>query len=513
MSKWNLSWLVGVIGIALVGLSLIYSAPAGIGLQEKHANMKLIVDVLEEVREKYVKPIPPEKERDLVENMINGGLEKLDPYSGFMGVEEYKEFNKQSTGKFGGIGIRIGVDARQVFVESPMVGTPAYEAGVQAGDVIMKIDGQSTENMSLRKVVDLIQGDAGTKVTLTVLHEGAKDVKDAVDIPIVRADISIESVLGDQRMKDKLKEWNFWIDPQSKIAYVRVVAFTEKTVPELTKVVDLLQRTGMKGLVVDLRNNPGGLLQAAVEVSSIFLPENQKVVTTKGRDKSQEKTYLSKHANLNMKNPGGNYPLVILINRYSASASEIVSAALQDYARAVIVGERSFGKGSVQNVIRMENDTTALKLTTASYWRPSGRNIHRFPDSKETDEWGVKPNKGFEVKLTDEERLEYYKYRRDRDIVRNGPAPEKKKDEVKKDGAKKDDKAKEPFHDRVLDKAVEYIRGQLNKTEKGSASAPQGKPRPAPGRPADADDAPEDNLGAILPGRAGPAALFDWSRA
>ena len=519
MSKWNLSWLVGIIGVALVGLSLTWSAPTGIGLQEKHTNMKLIVDVMEEVREKYVKPIPPEKERDLIENMINGGLEKLDPYSAFMGVEEYKEFRKQSTGKFGGIGIRIGVVSQQIFVESPMVGTPAYEAGVQAGDIIIKIDSQSTENMSLRKVVDLIQGDPGTKVTLTVLHEGAKDVKDAVDIPIVRAEISIDSVLGDQRMKDQLKEWDFWIDPQTKIAYLRVVQFTEKTVPELTRVVDLLQKTGMKGLIVDLRNNPGGLLQAAVEVSSIFLPEDQKIVTTKGRDNKQEKTYVSKHANLNMK-PAGNYPLVILINRYSASASEIVAAALQDYLRAVIIGERSFGKGSVQNVIPMENNTTALKLTTASYWRPSGKNIHRFPDSKETDEWGVKPNEGFEVKLSDEERMEYYKYRRERDIIRKGPAPEKKdgvkkddvkKDEVKKDDSKKDEaKAKEPFRDRVLDKALEHIRGQLNKVEKGSAAAPQGKPRPEPIRPADADGLPEDNLGAILPGRDQPAFDIDW---
>ena len=195
---------------------------------------------------------------------------------------------------------------------------------------------------------------------------------------------------------------------------------------ELTKVVEYLQKNDMQGLVVDLRNNPGGLLQAAVEVSSVFLPEGEKVVTTKGRGEGNERTYNSRHGNLKFK-PKNNYPLAILINRYSASASEIVAAALQDHLRAVIVGERSFGKGSVQNVIPMENNTTALKLTTASYWRPSGKNIHRFPDSKETDEWGVMPSKGYEVKLTTEERIEYLKYRHERDIIKSDGDPKKER--------------------------------------------------------------------------------------
>src|SRR5207237_1083934 len=191
-------------------------------------------------------------------------------------------------------------------------------------------------------------------------------------------------------------------------------------------------------------------LRAAVQVSGMFREDGKKVVSTKSRTQQEEVFYA--HMPKGMQGPmPESIPIVILINRYSASASEIVAAALQDHLRAVIIGERSFGKGSVQNIIPMENGTSALKLTTASYWRPSGKNIHRFPDSKEEDEWGVRPNAGYEVKLTDEDRIAYFKYRRDRDVIRR-PGQEAKA-EKDKDGKQKE------FRDRVLDKAVEYIHG------------------------------------------------------
>jgi carboxyl-terminal processing protease len=465
MSRWNLACLLGLSSVALLGLSLTYSAPArNSNLEKKHENLKLLVDVLDEVQRKYVKELDADKMRELVENMINGGLEKLDQHSNFINADEYKQFTKQSRGKFGGIGIRIGVDrAGQILVESPMVGTPAYEAGVMAGDLIVKIDGKSTENMGLKKIVDLIQGEPGTPVTLGVLHEGAKE---PVDLVIHRAEIKVDSVLGDDRVKTDLKEWNFWVDPETKIAYIRITQFTETTTAEVVRIVDALQNAGMKGLVIDLRNNPGGLLRSAVEVSSLFLPEGKPVVVTKGRGGVREDAYHARRENTTTMKPGTYYPIAILVNRYSASASEIVAAALQDHMRAIIIGERSYGKGSVQNVIAMEAGSSALKLTTASYWRPSGRNIHRFPDAKEEDEWGVKPDKGYELKLTDEERIAYYRWRRDRDIVRRpGEAP--KPAAPKDDEAKKDDaKAKEPFRDRVLDKALEYIRNELKKERK-----------------------------------------------
>jgi carboxyl-terminal processing protease len=201
----------------------------------------------------------------------------------------------------------------------------------------------------------------------------------------------------------------------------------------------------------------------------MFLPEGKNVVSTKGRGNNVEEVF-NAHIMANMK-PGTYYPMAILINRYSASASEIVAAALQDHARAIIVGERSFGKGSVQNLIEMEDGRTALKITTASYWRPSGRNIHRFPDAKEEDEWGVKPSKGYDVKLTDEERIEYFKWRRDRDVLRR-PNQEGNGAENKE---KKETKEKKEFRDKVLDKAVEYIRGEIAK-DNAKGHAPEANP-------------------------------------
>lgn len=463
MSRWNLAWLLGIAAITLVGLSLSQSAPTVDGGSKKHDNIRLLVDVLDEVQQKYVKDLDNDKMRELVENMINSGLERLDPHSSFINAEEYKQFQKQSKGKFGGIGIRIELDRNgQILVQSPMVGTPAYEAGILAGDIILKVDGKSTENVPLKKVIDMIQGEPGEKVTLTVLHEGAKK---PVDIEIVRAEIQIDSVLGDTPVQDASKKWEYMIDPASKIAYIRVVAFTETTVPELIRVVQQLQRDGMKGLVLDLRNNPGGLLRAAVEVSSMFLPEGKRVVSTKGRNQREEIYDARPPRGFT---PDTTTPICILLNRFSASASEIVAAALQDHLRAIIIGERSYGKGSVQNIILLENGQSALKLTTASYWRPSGRNIHRFPDSKEEEEWGVRPSKGFEVKLTDEERIDYFRYRRDRDIVRKPGQPPPK---TLENGKKKELK---DFKDRVLEKALEHLRGEIEKKHQGAAPQPFG---------------------------------------
>jgi carboxyl-terminal processing protease len=472
MSRWNLAWLLGLFAVTLVGLSISHSAPLGeTSLQKKHENVRLLVDVLEEVQQKYVKELDDAKMRALVENMISSGLEHLDPHSSFMNAEEYQAFQKMSHGKFGGIGIKIVADrvTGQILVETPMVGTPAYEAGVQAGDVIVKIDGKSTESLLQKDVVEMIQGEPGQKVTLTVLHEGEKK---PVDIAITRARIEVDSVLGDTPLDNPARKWEYTIDQDNGIAYVRLTAFTETTAEELTRVIEYLQRQKMRGLILDLRNNPGGLLKAAVEVSSLFLPEGKRIVSTRGRNQREE--VFDARANPKLP-PGTNYPITILLNRHSASASEIVAAALQDHLRAIIIGERSYGKGSVQNVIPMENGTTALKLTTASYWRPSGKNIHRSPDSKETDEWGVRPNSGFEVKVTDEERVQYFKYRRQRDVLRKpGARPKETKEARETDSAKK----KARFHDRVLEKALEYIRGELNK------NANQGRPVPraqAPG--------------------------------
>jgi carboxyl-terminal processing protease len=464
MPRRNLAWLLGIMGVALLGFTVSHSAP----LREKDKDyelVRLLVDVLDEVDHKYVRGLDTEAKRKLVEDMINGGLERLDPHSGFIPPKEYKQFARQSKGKFGGVGIQISTDRLNnglLTVISPMPGTPAYDAGVLAGDVIVKIDGKTTENLRLNEAVELIQGEPGTPIKLTVMHEGSRE---PVDLEMKRAEIHIDSVVGDLRKPDNPREWDFVVDKQNGIAYIRLVAFSEDTAKDLGKVVEQLQKDGIRGLILDLRNNPGGLLRAAVEVADLFLVEGR-IVSTKGRNQ-QEESYDARPEGT-LLTPAPQYPMAVLINRYSASASEIVAAALQDHGRAVVIGERSFGKGSVQNVIEMEGHTSALKLTTASYWRPNGKNIHRFPDAKESDEWGVKPNDGFAIEMKDEERFEYARYRRDRDVIhgKDGVAPPPRPRTEKEKDKEKD---KKPFVDRVLQKALEHVRGEIRKVGQAPA--------------------------------------------
>jgi carboxyl-terminal processing protease len=455
MPRRNLAWLLGILAVAVFGFAVSYSAPQR-GRDENYDMVRLMVDVLDEVDHRYVTPLDHDRKRKLVEDMINGGLDRLDPHSTFINTKEYRQFTKQSEGQFGGIGIQIGYDragGQQLTVITPMVGTPAYEAGILANDLIVKIDGKSTEAMRLNEAVDLIQGEPGQKITLTVLHEGSKE---PVDVDIVRAKIEVQSVLGDVRKPDNPKEWEFFLDKENKIAYIRLVSFSKNSADELRHTVTQLQKEGLRGLVIDLRNNPGGLLKGAVEISNLFLAEGR-IVSTKGRNQKEE-VYDADPARALL--PGKEVPVALLVNRYSASASEILSAALQDHGRAVVVGERTYGKGSVQNVIEMENHSSALKLTTASYWRPSGKNIHRFPDSKEADEWGVKPSEGFEVTLKDDERIAYVVYRRDRDIVHGKPGAPAPPPPA---GDKDKEKDKKPFEDRVLQRALEYLREEVKK--------------------------------------------------
>ena len=444
MSRRNIAWVLGIVAFSLLGLVVVANAPSRENDRD-YELVRLVVDVLHEVRNRYVTEVSPQRERKLVEDMINGGLERLDPHSTFINNRDLKQFNRTSKGKFGGIGVQVGYDRNNrglLTVISPMVGTPAYEAGVLAGDIILKIDGKNADSMRLDEAVDMIQGDPDTTITLTVLHDGGKE---PVDIPIRRSIIKVQSVLGDRRKENK--DWDYYLDDKSRIGYLRITSFSETAAAEVREIIIAQQKEGLRGLILDLRNNPGGLLRAAVEIADMFLTEG-KIVSTRGRYQQEE--IIEARPEGTMLLPAERYPIAVLINRNSASASEILAAALQDHHRAVVIGERSFGKGSVQNIIDLENKSSALKLTTASYWRPSGKNIHRFPDSKETDEWGVKPDAGYEVALKDEERLEFLMDRSERDIIRD-----KKTTEAKP--------GKKTHVDKVLQKAVEYINGKAEK--------------------------------------------------
>ncbi len=443
MSRYNLAWLITVPLAMLLGVSLSFTAPS----RERDKEYKLVrtvVDVLAEVDQHFVRPLDDEQKQKLVEDMINGGLDRLDPYSQYMNAEEFQQFNSQTEGNFGGVGIQLGLDTRSglPMVISPMVGTPAHQAGILAGDIIIKIDDKSTDTLRHDEVVRMIQGEAGTKVTLTVAREGERRTE---AITIVRAKIEVPTVLGLHRKEDNIKEFEWFADREHGIGYIRIVQFTEHTAEDLKKAVDQLEGEGMKALILDLRDNPGGLLTCAIAVSDMFL-EGGRIVSTKDRNGNGR--------SWDAKSDGYDYesaekcPMAVLINKNSASASEIVSSALEDNKRAVIVGERSYGKGCVQKIIRLGGDPpTALKLTTDTYWRPSGVNMHRYPKAKETDDWGVKPTPGFEITMKDDERLDYLRYKRNKDIIHK----DKPKEPAK------------PFVDRVLNKAVDYLKEQVKK--------------------------------------------------
>lgn len=439
MSRANVGWLIGVPLVIVFGLAISYSAPPLRERDQHYELVRLLVDVLSEVDQNYVRDLDPAARRKLVEDMINGGIERLDPHSAFMNAQEFRQFERKSRGKFGGIGIQVGVDrvTGAMIVTTPIVGTPAYAAGILPGDQILKVDGQSIDALRNSEAIELIQGEPGTPVTLTVLHDGETK---PVDITVVRAIIEVETVLGDRRKPDNPKEWDYIIDRDKKIAYIRLIEFDEPTAPTVKSIMERLELDGVRGLVLDLRGNPGGLLTSAVEISDLFLMGG-KIVSTRGR-RQQERVYNAK-ASGTLFEPPEQHPIAVLVDRNSASASEIVAAALQDHHRAVVVGERSYGKGSVQNVFSMEDQTTALKLTTQSYWRPNGKNIHRFPDSKETDDWGVQPDPGLEVKLTDEQRLAFLTARRKRDVASGKAEPAK------------------TVQDPVLEKALEYLRAKI----------------------------------------------------
>jgi carboxyl-terminal processing protease len=475
------------LGLALIGcLSMVGWEAASHGAKPKDEMLELyglFVDAVEKVEANYVRPV---SRRELLETALEGMLQKLDQHSSYINTSELRQFRRQIEGRFGGIGIQVEVDPDlgHLRVIAPMVGTPAYEAGILAGDVIAEIDGRSAEGMTPDKAVEVLTGRPGTDVKLSVLHEGSEDPQ---TVTITRAIIDIPSVLGDRRKPDD--RWELMIDKDKKIGYIRVAGFNEHTADELKKALDQLREEGGKGLILDLRDDPGGLLSSAVEVSDMFL-EKGEIVSTKGRNILPKKYSAQKDGAFE------DMPMVVLINQNSASAAEIVAAALQDHKRAAIVGQRSYGKGSVQNLIDLDGGNSVLKLTVASYYRPSGENIHRFPNATPSDKWGVSPDKGAEVKLAPSEFIRWYRGRleRDRGALAKGhrktPAAEngkpaggdekahsnangKTEQNNDTDTAREKKKPAEPpagpYIDKQLDKALQIIRARMDEAKAKAA--------------------------------------------
>jgi carboxyl-terminal processing protease len=317
-----------------------------------YESIELFTDVLSIVKKSYVEEVDTKK---LIYGAINGMLSSLDPHSSFMPPEMYKEMKIETKGSFGGLGIEISIKDGLLTVISPIEDTPAYKAGIKAGDQILKIDDRFTKDLSVMDAVKRMRGLKGTKITLTIMREGFERPK---EFPLVRDVIQVKSV------KYKTLDEGF--------GYIRIAQFQEKTDDDLVKAFQDLKiknNGSLRGLVLDLRNDPGGLLDQAVRVADHFLDEGKLIVYTEGREKDSKMRFTARKGD---KEP--HYPIVVLINSGSASASEIVAGALQDQKRAAIMGTQSFGKGSVQTIIPL-SDNSGLRLTTARYFTPSGRSI------------------------------------------------------------------------------------------------------------------------------------------
>lgn len=331
-----------VLGIFVGRASYCSNTGSNKGLLE---NLKIFSEALHYIETGYVKPVSG---KDLIYGAIKGMMQVLDPHSVFMPPDMLKELEVETKGEFGGVGMEITSKDDYIYVVSPIEDTPAWKAGIKAGDKIIKIDGQSTKGMSVMDAVKKLRGPKGTKVTITIVREG---VDKPFDVTITRDIIKIKSV------RYEFKE--------PGIAYFKIRSFQENTDEELDKAYKELSSKGeIKGIILDLRNNPGGLLSQAVAVAERFLPKGKLVVYTKGRNDSDSMRFISKGDKTYPY-----VPMVVLVNAGSASASEIVTGALKANGRAVVVGERTFGKGSVQSILPL-SDGSAIKLTTAYYYTP-----------------------------------------------------------------------------------------------------------------------------------------------
>ena len=360
--------IVGSIAIALI----IYgNYGAFADTKEMYKNIEVFSEVLGKIEKNYVNDVDREK---LIHGAIKGMLKALDPHSSFMEPDGYKEMMIETKGSFSGVGIEITVRDDILTVVSPIEGTPAFKAGVKAGDQIIMVEGKPTKDLVIMEAVKLIRGKKGTKVKLTIRREGAEK---PIDFSITRDVIPIKSVRS--------------LLLPSEIGYIRISTFQSKTDKELLKALkDLAKEKELKGLILDLRNNPGGLLSQAIKVSDEFL-DSGVIVSIKGRDKQEEKSLA--HKNKNNKN----YPIIVLVNGGSASASEIVAGALQDNKKALILGTKTFGKGSVQAIFTL-SDGSGLRLTTAVYYTPSGRSIQASGIEPDIKVAFIPPNKKEEEK-------------------------------------------------------------------------------------------------------------------
>jgi len=402
--------------------------------REQYELMKLFVESFQQIESNYVTEVD---RRELMEAAIRGMIRHLDQYSSYMTPGDVERFTQVVDQEFGGIGIHVNFQTGVLRVLSPLPGSPAAKAGIRSGDAILEVDGESVENFDvLSDAVKRIQGPIGRPVRLKVLHEGER--RESEEITVVREVIQVPTIHGFRLNEDK--QWNFMYSDEEEIGYIHLAHFSQRTSEELRTTLHELVDQGMNGLILDLRSNPGGLLDAAIEICDLFLKSGN-IVSVQGRNVAHQSWDANEEGTL------PEFPMAILVNRYSASASEVVSAALQDNQRAVVVGERTWGKGSVQNMIRLEEGNSQLKLTMATYHRPSGVNIHRMNAAGDEDDWGVRPDEGLEHRFDRRQFSQWVTAMRRREILRENAG------ETSTDGGN--------FVDTQLNAALDYVRNRI----------------------------------------------------
>jgi len=390
---------------------------------ESYEELQVFAEVLSQIKKHYVDKT---ETKDLVQGALRGMLASLDPHSSFMTTDMFKEMQVETKGEFGGLGIQIGIKERRLTVIAPIEDTPAFAAGIQAGDTIIKVDDKATKDLTLMEAVQHMRGQRGTSVTLTIIREG---IEEPLIFKITRDIIKIQSV------RSKILEGN--------IGYIRMTQFQESTANDVTKELEHLITQHIQGLILDVRNNPGGLLTSAVRVSEQFLEAGRLVVSIQGRNEKK----VEYRAGANSKHY--QYPMIVLINHGSASASEIVAAAMQDWGKAVIIGTTSFGKGSVQTILPL-SDGSGLRLTTAKYYTPKGKSIHSI---------GVKPDIVIDLKAIQVAKKDPAEGK-EGGKGSNTPAGTTPKAETKEAGKPSDPNAPQPVppEDVQLLKAVEMLK-------------------------------------------------------
>jgi carboxyl-terminal processing protease len=399
--KWNLvlRTLAFLAVVILVGQLPLLAAASTPGEEDDngYSQISIFAKAVQLLRQDYVDGNKTSY-HELITSAMKGMLSSLDPHSQYMDPNDFRDMQDDTRSRFNGLGIEVSIKNGLPTVVSPMEDTPAARAGILSGDQILKINGTATDKMDLQDAMNLLRGPPGQKVTLTLLRPSTKEVR---EYTLERVEIKVQSVKSAHLLDHELS------DP-FKIGYVRLIQFNEPTADELSKALDELQKQGMQALILDLRNNPGGLLNSAVDVCAQFLPPNTKVVSTQGRVASQQRDYSTPAT----KKERPDFPMVVLVNEGSASGAEIVSGALKDLHRAILIGETTFGKGSVQNVLQLP-DGSAIRFTTAKYYTPGKQVIHgngvvpniRVPITAEQERTLFALRSGGEIKPTEEKDL------------------------------------------------------------------------------------------------------------